>query len=126
MTAQRLSLRPLLATPDGQDKIDGDGAKAEGRALATLELPDHLKAVVGFAVSTGLRMSNVTGLQWADVDMGRDVAVLPGNRTKNGKRIDADCEAPDYCCVDRPGDVDRSTALGRMTQFTSHGRIFQI
>ena len=40
---------------------------------------------------------------------------------------DADGEAPGaYCCAVRPGDADRSTALGRMTRFTSPGRIFQM
>lgn len=35
------------------------------------ELPPHLKDIALFAVTTGLRQSNVTGLTWDRVDLGR-------------------------------------------------------
>ncbi|WP_245174461.1 tyrosine-type recombinase/integrase, partial [Gilliamella intestini] len=33
------------------------------------ELPDHLIPIVIFALATGLRMSNITGLLWENVDI---------------------------------------------------------
>jgi integrase len=38
------------------------------------ELPEHLKSMVRFTLSTGLRESNVTGLQWGQIDMQRRCA----------------------------------------------------
>jgi integrase len=35
------------------------------------ELPEHLKAMARFTLATGLRESNVTGLQWSQLDMQR-------------------------------------------------------
>ena len=32
------------------------------------ELPDHLEGMARFALATGLRMSNVTGLSWSEVN----------------------------------------------------------
>jgi integrase len=48
------------------------------------ELPDHLRPVVEFALATGLRMSNITGLQWSWIDMARKHALIPGRVSKNG------------------------------------------
>jgi integrase len=44
------------------------------------ELPEHLKPVVAFAVATGLRMSNITGLTWKSVDLVRRSAIIVGKR----------------------------------------------
>jgi len=38
------------------------------------ELPIHLCAMVRFSLATGLRESNVTGLQWSQLDMKRHCA----------------------------------------------------
>ena len=35
------------------------------------ELPNHLKSMVRFSLATGLRESNVTGLQWSQIDINR-------------------------------------------------------
>ena len=40
------------------------------------ELPDHLRAMAGFSLETGLRQANVTGLQWSQVDVTRRFLVL--------------------------------------------------
>jgi integrase len=45
------------------------------------ELPDHLKQVVVFAVATGLRMRNITELEWREVDLARKLATVD---PKNG------------------------------------------
>jgi integrase len=51
------------------------------------ELPDHLRPVVEFALATGLRMSNITGLQWSWIDMERRHASIPGRVMKNGQPL---------------------------------------
>ena len=45
------------------------------------ELPHHTRAAMLFSLNTGLRMSNVLGLKWADVDLDRRVAHV--EKTKN-------------------------------------------
>jgi integrase len=42
----------------------------------------HLAAIVRFALATGCRASEITGLEWSRVDLERNTAWL--NRTKNG------------------------------------------
>ena len=44
--------------------------------------PSHLAALVRFALATGLRASEITGLEWGRVDLARHTAWL--NQTKNG------------------------------------------
>ena len=38
------------------------------------ELPEHLADMAAFSLATGLRASNVTGLQWSQVDVVRRLA----------------------------------------------------
>ncbi|QKM48886.1 Tyrosine recombinase XerC [Burkholderia glumae] len=59
-------------------------AQAE-RLLA--ELPDHLADMARFALETGLRRSNVTGLQWSQVDIVRRVAWIHPDQAKAKKAI---------------------------------------
>ena len=51
------------------------------------ELPEHLKAMVRFTLSTGLRESNVTGLQWSQIDMHRHCAWIHADQAKGKKAI---------------------------------------
>jgi integrase len=51
------------------------------------ELPEHLKAMVRFTLSTGLRESNVTGLQWSQIDMQRHCAWIHADQAKGKKAI---------------------------------------
>jgi len=44
--------------------------------------PPHLAAIVRFALATGCRASEITGLEWKRVDLERRTAWL--DRTKNG------------------------------------------
>jgi integrase len=55
--------------------------------LLESELPPHLSRMARFAVATGLRWSNVSGLKWEMVDLDRGVAHIPGGETKNRKAI---------------------------------------
>lgn len=49
------------------------------------ELPAHLEIMARFAVATGLRWSNVAGMEWHRIDLRRKLAWIPGPRAK-GKR----------------------------------------
>lgn len=60
--------------------------KAEwGRLYAAL--PDHLKAVANFAITTGLRQKNVTHLRWQEVDLARAVMWVHPDEAKGKKPI---------------------------------------
>ena len=50
-------------------------------------LPDHMKTIVRFALSTGLRRTNVTHLQWSQVDMERRMAWIHADQSKTRKAI---------------------------------------
>jgi integrase len=54
------------------------------------ELPVHLGAMVRFSLATGLRESNVTGLQWSQLDMKRHCAWIHPEQAKAKK---SDCSA---------------------------------
>ena len=51
------------------------------------ELPDHLIPVVRFALATGLRMSNITQMQWSQIDLQRQTAWVFADKTKSGRPI---------------------------------------
>jgi len=58
------------------------------QALTLLnELPPHLADIVRFSLATGLRRSNVTKLEWSQVDLKRRVAWIHGDQAKAGKPI---------------------------------------
>jgi len=50
-------------------------------------LPKHTKAMTIFTLATGLRESNVTGLEWLQVDMENKIAWVYADQSKNGKVI---------------------------------------
>lgn len=51
------------------------------------ELPEHLADVVQFTLATGLRKSNVTGLEWSQVDLDGRVAWIHPDQAKARKAI---------------------------------------
>lgn len=52
-----------------------------------LVLPDHLEAMTRFALATGLREANITGLEWSQVDLQRRVAWIHADQAKARKSI---------------------------------------
>ena len=61
-------------------------AREEAERLVS-ELPAHLADMVRFSLATGLRESNVTGLRWDQVDLGRGVAWIHADEAKAGRAI---------------------------------------
>ena len=60
----------------------------QGEADAIIAaLPEHLAAMVRFSLETGLRRSNVTGLQWSQVDLIRRTAWIHPDQAKARKAI---------------------------------------
>lgn len=50
-------------------------------------LPDHLREMAKFSLSTGLRQRNVSFLRWDQIDMGRKVAWIHADEAKAGRPI---------------------------------------
>ncbi len=59
---------------------------AQAEALLR-ELPTHQRDVVLFALATGLRQSNVVGLEWSHVNLDAGHAWIGANQSKNRKPI---------------------------------------
>jgi integrase len=51
------------------------------------ELPPHLAQMARFALATGLRMTNVTGLDWSQVDLHHRSAWIHPDQAKAGRAI---------------------------------------
>lgn len=49
--------------------------------------PHHLKGLIKFSLATGLRMSNVTRLEWSQVDLTRKIAWIHPDQAKARKAI---------------------------------------
>jgi len=60
---------------------------AEQAARLIENLPAHHVPMVLFALATGLRRSNVTGMEWDRVDLSRRMAFIPGDQAKSGDDI---------------------------------------
>ena len=72
----------------------------EEAILLLLLLPPHLEAMVRFSLSTGLRKSNVTGLQWSQVDLSRHLAWIHADQAKTRRSINVPLNQ-DACSVIR-------------------------
>ncbi|WP_232019201.1 tyrosine-type recombinase/integrase [Sulfuritortus calidifontis] len=73
----------LFKEPEGRER-----ALTPEQARRLLEvLPAHQRDVVTFALLTGLRQSNVLGLQWSQVDLERRFAWIEGWQSKNRRPI---------------------------------------
>lgn len=51
------------------------------------QLPEHLERMARFSLCTGLRASNVMGLEWSQVDLSRKIAWIHGDQAKAKKAI---------------------------------------
>lgn len=78
---QWIDVIPKIRMLPGEVERDRWLSRAEADRLIAACAP-HLAALVRFALATGCRASEITGLEWSRVDLARQVAWL--NRTKNG------------------------------------------
>jgi integrase len=61
---------------------------SKGQAISLLrELPEHLSDMAAFSLATGLRKTNVTGLEWTQVNMQRKLAWIHADQAKSGKSL---------------------------------------
>src|SRR5205809_3485156 len=60
--------------------------REEAQRLLTA-LPEHLADMALFTLATGLRASNVTGLQWSQADLTRRLAWIHPDQAKARKAI---------------------------------------
>lgn len=60
--------------------------KVEAERLCS-ELPEHLEAMARFSLATGLRESNVTRLEWSQIDLVRGFAWIYADQAKGGDDI---------------------------------------
>jgi len=51
------------------------------------ELPDHLADMAIFSLSTGLRASNVTGLQWSQINLDKRLAWIHADQAKSRRSL---------------------------------------
>ncbi|HUU03938.1 MAG TPA: site-specific integrase [Myxococcota bacterium] len=71
---------------------------------------DHVRPVVYLGVLTGMRRSEITGLQWAEVNLPCGVICLPGKRTKNrrSRNVPLSAEARAVLREQQRGNVNAS------------------
>jgi integrase len=75
----------LRMLPEPKRRIRWITREEAARLLA--ELPKHLRAVAEFSLETGLRKSNVTGLEWSQVDLSRRCAWIHPDQAKARRAI---------------------------------------
>lgn len=81
-----LDKAPLIKVPQPKNKRIRWLEPHEAIRLIN-ECPEPLKSVVRFALSTGLRRSNIINLEWQQIDMQRKVAWINPEESKSGRAI---------------------------------------
>ncbi|CAK8739227.1 Tyrosine recombinase XerC [Sodalis praecaptivus] len=77
---------PVIKVPQERNKRVRWLEPAEAQRLIE-ECPEPLKSIVEFALSTGLRRSNIVNLKWQQIDMQRKVAWVHPEDSKSGRAI---------------------------------------
>src|SRR5438132_9900568 len=73
----------MFKEPPGRER----SITAEQAATLLGQLPAHQRDVVLFALATGLRQSNVLGLEWSHVNLDTAHAWVGADQSKNRKPI---------------------------------------
>jgi integrase len=76
-----------VVAPNG-DRVRQTKSRTRRRSGEMLaELPEHLSDMAAFSLATGLRAANVTGLQWPQVDLTRQLAWVHPDQAKARRAI---------------------------------------
>lgn len=75
----------ITLLPESDGRIRHLTPEEATRLLA--ELPPHLAAMARLTLATGLRMGNVRGLEWTEVDLERRIAIIPAAKVKNKRAL---------------------------------------
>jgi integrase len=59
----------------------------EQAATLIADLPSHLSAMTRFALATGLRRANITGLEWQNINIDRKIAWVWADDAKGKRHI---------------------------------------
>lgn len=79
---------PLMKEPKGRIRfLSHDEARALVAYLQSRPRSQHLADMVEFSLATGLRESNVTGLEWGRVDIERRLAWITLDETKGADNL---------------------------------------
>ncbi|EJL5624988.1 site-specific integrase [Salmonella enterica] len=81
-----LEKAPVIKIPSVRNKRVRWLEKEEAKRLID-ECPEPLKSVVKFALTTGLRKSNIMNLEWQQIDMQRRVAWVNPEDSKSNRAI---------------------------------------
>lgn len=88
---------PIRLLPEPKKRVRFLSREEAETLLDTL--PDHLSDMARFALATGLRMSNVTGLAWSQVDLERRFAWIHPDQAKARKAIPVPLNADAVLCL---------------------------
>jgi integrase len=113
----------MKAGQHDHNPVIGTAARKEetrDRVLTDAEIRDLWKSlpdddfgnVIRILLLTGQRKSEIADLHWSEVDFDRDLILLPGNRTKNGRPHEIPMSAPVREILESRPQGDRKLVFG--------------
>ena len=111
-----LERAPASSDVEGADAANSlSDARKPQRLLA--ELPEHLADMAAFSLATGLRAANVTGLQWQQVDLTRQLAWIHPDQAKARRRFRCRLTAKRWrSCVSKSGSIRRTCSASGVSR----------
>jgi integrase len=106
-----LEVVPYIAKKKENNNVIRWITKEEANRLLA-ELPQYLREMVEFSLTTGLRASNVRCLTWDEVDFGRELLTIAPSKFKNGEVFTA------------PINSQAMAVLRRQIRHISHNYVF--
>ena len=82
-------------------KVEPPWITREQARLLLARFPAHTRDMMIFALATGLRRSNVTGMEWNRIDQKRATAYVPANKAKGRKAITVPLNADALAVLER-------------------------
>lgn len=108
-----LDRAPVLRTEAEPKRRVAFLTRAQAEALIA-NLPHKYQIPVRFALLTGLRRSNVFGLNWEDVDLVRGVAIVHADEAKAGERIVVPLNRSSRALLESIPPADDGSRTGRV------------